>query len=135
VIGGIIGGVLSGIPLLNLLNCCFCMLNLAGAAIGLSMYLREHPGESISSGDAAISGTISGAVTGVIAATLGIVVQIALGSLIASMLGTMPHEVRVAFARQAGSGYAFAAVPVYAGFGALGGFLSMQLFFKDRLKG
>ncbi len=135
VIGGVIGGVLSSIPLLSLLNCCFCLLNMAGAAIGISMYLSAHPGEKISSGDAAISGTVSGAVTGVVYAVSTVIMNMAIGSMLANVYASMPPQVRANFIRMtAGGFFSFGAVPIYAGFGALGGFLAMQLFFKDRLK-
>jgi hypothetical protein len=45
-IGGLIGGVLSSIPLLNLLNCCFCLLVVVGVAGGLSMHLSANPDDS-----------------------------------------------------------------------------------------
>ncbi len=54
-IGGAIGGVLSAIPLLNMLNCCFCLLCMAGAVIGLQLYLKESPNENLSNGGAARS--------------------------------------------------------------------------------
>lgn len=134
-IGGVIGGVLSGVPIVGALNCCFCLLNMGGAAIGISMYLKEHTGENITNGEAAISGTISGAVTGVLAAIIGIIVNLAIGSLMAGLLHNMPREARQLMIQlTAGGVAAFFMTPIYAAFGALGGFLSMQLFFKDRLK-
>src|SRR5262245_19190628 len=55
-IGGVIGGVLSIIPILEYANCCFCLLNMIGAGLGVVIYLKRHPGENITNGDALASG-------------------------------------------------------------------------------
>jgi hypothetical protein len=137
VIGGVIGGVLSSIPFLKALNCCFCLLNMGGAVIGLSMYLKEHPNEKLSTGDAAVSGAISGGVAGVIAGVVGFVLSLVMGAAMAGAYRNMPANIRgplIAFATGGGVASIFLAPIFYAAFGALGGFLSMQLFFKERLK-
>jgi hypothetical protein len=128
--------VLSGIPLLNFLNCCFCLLNMAGAAIGISMYLKANPNEKISNGDAAMSGAISGALAGLISGIFGFIVSLALGSVLVGLYRNVSPELAKAFAQMGSRGVASIVVNpfLYAGFGALGGFLSMQFFFKDRLK-
>ncbi len=135
VIGGVIGGVLSGIPLLGILNCCFCMLNIVGAAIGISMYLKQNPGENISNGDAAISGSISGAVAGLISGVLTFLTSLALGSMMAGFYRSLPSGAgRMMLQSGARGAVGIVVNPfLYAAFGALGGFLAMQIFFKDRL--
>lgn len=136
-LGGLIGGLLSAVPLLNLLNCCFCLLNMVGAAAGLSFYLKENPQDLVSSGEAALCGSISGAVAGLIAGVLGLITSFALASLLMPFYSGMglPPDV-IASMAPAGARAIFQ-IPInvisYGGFGALGGFLSMQLFFKDRL--
>ncbi len=126
--------MLSAIPLVSALNCCFCLLNMAGAAIGLSLYLKEHPDEKLSGGEGAISGTISGGVAGVIYALLALVMQLALGSIGAGMYRNVHGLPPVVLSLLTGGAVGFIMIPVYIGFGALGGFLSMQFIFKDRLK-
>jgi hypothetical protein len=136
-IGGVIGGALSAIPILNMLNCCFCLLNITGGAIGISMYLKEHPNENISNGDAAASGAISGAVAGLMAGIFGFLVNLALGSfLIEIYRSALPRDMARQLAASTAQGAAgiFVGPFLYAGFGALGGFLAMQLFFKTRLR-
>ena len=64
---------------MSALNCCFCLLCMAGAVIGIQLYLKENPQEMLSNGDAATSGAISGAITGVIAGVLGILVNLIFG--------------------------------------------------------
>jgi len=134
--GGLIGGALSAIPLLNLLNCCFCLLNMAGAVIGVQMYLKANPNEKISNGDAAISGVISGVVAGVISGVVGFVFSLVLGSVLAGLYRNISPELGRAFASVGARGAVSIVVNpfLYGGFGALGGFLGMQFFFKDRLK-
>jgi hypothetical protein len=136
-IGGVIGGVLSAIPVLGALNCCFCLLNMSGAAIGLSMYLKAHPEENISNGDAATSGAISGAVAGLVAGIVGLVKSLLTNpAAIAEAMRQVPAELRpmVTWVVAGGGVLGVIIAPlIYAGFGALGGFLSMQLFFKSRL--
>jgi hypothetical protein len=90
----VIGGILCAIPLFNLLNCCFCLLNMAGAAIGVSMYLKQNEGEKITNGEAAVSGAISGTIAGVIAGIAGFVMWLALGATLAALMRTMPREAR-----------------------------------------
>jgi hypothetical protein len=136
-IGGLIGGAIASIPILGgVLNCCFCLPNMAGAAIGLWMYLKDNPRENISNGDAAVSGVFSGVAAGILASLLGLIMHLALGSLMAGLYKTVPREMRDLMVQSATSGAVGFVVnpPLYAAFGALGGFLSMQLFFKDRLR-
>ena len=133
--GGIIGGVLSAVPVLNILNCCFCMLNLAGAAIGISMFLKENPG-NISNGDAAFSGAMSGAIAGLIAGVAQFMWSILLGSILAGLYtSTLPlGAARYIMSMSARGVLGIITDPIWTGcFGALGGFLAMQMFFKDRL--
>jgi hypothetical protein len=135
-IGGAIGGVLSAIPILKFLNCCFCLLNMGGAAVGVSMYLKEHPTEKITNGDALASGAISGGLAGLIAAICELVVNLLVGT---ALSGTyrkaLPHDVSRLMVKLAGQGVigVVTAPLFYAVFGSLAGFLALQLFFKDRI--
>lgn len=133
-VGGAVGGVLSSIPFLNLLNACFCLLNMVGAVVAVSMHLKDHPDERLSNGEAALCGAIAGATAGFIASILGFVVSLAFGTLMSGLYANLPE-----FAgSMAVSGIGtllwtpFAMIG-YAAMGALGGFLGMQLLFKDRL--
>jgi hypothetical protein len=134
-IGGAVGGVLSAIPLFNVLNCCFCLLNLVGVGIGLAMFFRSNPNEKINAGEAAASGAISGALAGVISSILGVITNLVLGPLLFSMYSSFPRELRQAMRQSAASGIIGIPVSVlmFTAIGALGGFLAMQLFWKDRL--
>jgi hypothetical protein len=136
-IGGAVGGVVASIPVLNLLTCCFCLPNLLGVFLGLSLYFRENPEERIPTSDAAISGAMSGLLCGVLAAVLGLIINVVLGSLMATLFNHVPPELRRAMAQSAAGGVfgIFIYPLIYGGWGALGGFLAMELFHKDRKLG
>ena len=68
VIGGVIAGVLSGLPVVG--TCCFIWA-LAGGFLALFMYSKSAPGP-IQMGDAAKLGAIAGVIGAVISIVLGI---------------------------------------------------------------
>jgi hypothetical protein len=135
-LGGLIGGALSAIPLLNLFNCCFCLLNVVGAIAGVALYLRGNPNEKISGGEAALSGAVSGALAGVIAGVGGLIINLMIGSMLASFYRSLPPDMMRLVAQLTARGVM--GIPInlvtYGAFGALGGFLGLQLFYKDRMK-
>ncbi len=128
--------MLSAVPLVQALNCCFCMLNLVGAGIGLSMYFKDHPGEKISNGDAAGSGAISGAMAGLIAGIVGLIKSLFVSqAAIHDAVRQLPPDLRPMVMWIAAGGGVLGLIIgplIYGAFGALGGYLSMLLFFKDR---
>jgi hypothetical protein len=136
-IGGVIGGVAASIPVLSILNSCFCLLIGVGSVIGVNMYLKEHPGEQLADGDGAAIGAIAGAIGGVLSSILGWVLGFALASVLASIYSSLPFT-GISAGGYLGTGIVglVIGIPVNAilcgGFGALYGFLSLQLFFKDR---
>jgi hypothetical protein len=117
------------------LNCCFCLLNLVGVAIGLGIFFKSNPNEKINAGEAAASGAISGGVAGVISSIMNVIINLILGPLLWSLYSSFPRELRQAMRQSAASGIIGIPVSVlmFTGIGALGGFLAMQLFWKDRL--
>jgi uncharacterized membrane protein len=140
-IGGAIAGVLSAIPLISALNCCFCLLVQGGAIIGVQMYLKEWSQDRLSGGEAATSGAISGVVSGVIAGILGIIVNLIFGTANFAMVARqLPPDVARNLGPMLAGGIVggivmlFVGTIIHAGFGALGGFLGLTLFFKDRAK-
>jgi hypothetical protein len=58
-IGGVIAGVLSGIPGIGLANCCFCAWLLVGGAIAAKMLINRTP-RPIKSGEGAQVGAMAG---------------------------------------------------------------------------
>ena len=137
-IGALISGVASGIPLLNLLNCCFCLLNMAGIIVALSMYLKSAPQDSVSMGEAAGFGACAGAGAGLVAGVFRLLTQGLVASLVAPLLINAPAQVKsqmLAASTTVGVLMIPVNVVLYAAFGALGGLLGMALFFKDRKRG
>jgi hypothetical protein len=145
--GGVLGGILSAIPGLNILNCCCCGLNILGAAFGLYLWFAKEPDGKLSIGDAAISGAISGCVTGVIVSIVNALMAPVSMSLIETYTKTadLPPELQDALSQvleqqEAGSTMLVQlaqlpfTVALYGGFGLLGGMLAMQLVWKDRLQ-
>jgi hypothetical protein len=137
-LGAVFGGVLSSIPLLSCLNLFFCLLNIAGIALALSMYFRANPSDRVTNGEAALFGTFAGAGAGLIAGLLGLLLSILLAGAMAGITAALADKLPPQFAQQmAMSGtMSVIMIPVqivlFAGFGALGGFLSLTLFFKDK---
>lgn len=137
-IGGVIGGALSSIPLLNVLNCCFCVLNMAGAVLGIWMHLREAPNDRIANGEAAGMGAISGAIAGFMAGVIGLLMSFALGGVMYRFYrSALPRDVARAIAQTSAQGALGIVIDpfIYGAFGALAGFLAMQIFFKKNLPG
>ena len=136
IIGAVLSGVVSAIPLLNILNCCFCMINVGGIVLAISMYLRANPNDRMSTGEAAGFGGIAGAGAGVITAIFSMLFNLALGEMMAEWSRSVSPQLAAQMARQTTMG--IAAIPVdaviYGAFGAIGGVIAMQLLFKSRLK-
>lgn len=140
-IGGAIGGVASSLPILNLFNCCFCLLNMGGAAMAVGIYLKDSPSERIGNGDAALCGGFAGMTAGVVVGILGVLMQFVAGSAMVALYGhlasILPPDILSKMTMQMGMSFAYLPLYVilYGAFGALGGFLSLHLFFKDRADG
>lgn len=133
-IGGAAGGVASAVPLLNWLNGCFCLINMAGAALALGLYLKDNPHEKISASDAALCGAMAGLLAGVIAGIGNMLTRILSASLLLSIFSTLPPDILSRIAMQTSSG--ILSIPGYAilfgAFGALGGFLGLSVFYPER---
>ena len=76
--GGIIIGVISGVPVLNFINCCCCAGIILGGFLSVLFYTREPNARPITSGDALVLGSLAGVFgafigTVLTAATLGMI--------------------------------------------------------------
>jgi len=146
VLGSVFSGVLSAIPILNYLNCLFCLLNMAGVVFALWLYLNANSRDMITNSESVKFGAFAGAGAGLILGLISALIIAVLGglgglgALADSMGGAQTGE---AIAELAGFGLGvgcviFLIVPVliilYSAFGALGAFLGMQFFFKTRIR-
>jgi len=146
ILGSVFGGALSAIPILNYLNCLFCLLNMAGVVFALWLYLNANPKDMVTNGESVKFGAFAGAGAGLIIGLISALMIAVLGglgglsALVDSMGGAQTGE---AIAELAGLGLGvgcviFLIVPaliiLYSAFGALGAFLGMQFFFKNRIR-
>jgi len=146
ILGGVFGGVLSAIPILNCINCLFCLLNMAGIAFALSLYLKAYPDDMITNGESVGFGAAAGAVAGLIAGIANMLTSSLSAGALASLMKNIPGTGNSYMDSISGvdSGVnlfgalgAALQIPMnivlYAAFGALGAFLGMQFFFKARI--
>ena len=145
-IGGVIGGVLSSIPCLSTLNCCFCLLAGLGGYLSVRLWLDADASTKLSTSDAALLGAGSGAIAGAITAVLSAIVSLITGPMQQQMMIDMLSELDVdpsllAMVDQSGSG-AFAALCVglainpllYGLFGSLWGIAGASILHKERME-
>jgi hypothetical protein len=149
VFGGVAIGVLSALPVVNLLNFCCCAWVVFGGALAAYLMQQNHPAP-ISAGDGAVVGLMAGAIGAVLGSLLAIPITLAMGPFQADMIervlqGTqdLPPEVRSIF-EQMRSGMGTGAVIgiglifsllfslcFYSIFGLLGGLLGGVMFKKN----
>src|SRR5262249_43168529 len=58
-VGGVMAGILSAIPLVNLANCCFCAWLLVGGAVAAKMLINRAP-RPVRNGEGAQVGAMAG---------------------------------------------------------------------------
>lgn len=87
-IGGIISTLLSVIPCINLLNCCFCLGIGAGSYMGFRMWIgspRWMDDPSATSGDAAVIGLGAGVIAGALTTIINTIFQALFGNAMMSV--------------------------------------------------
>ena len=85
IIGGVVIGVLSIIPIVNLGNVCCCLWAILGGLLATYLYVKDSPVPA-STGDGAMLGAIAGAVGAVIVIILGIPISIIAGGITRELL-------------------------------------------------
>jgi hypothetical protein len=98
-LGGVVIGVLSALPIINLANCCCAWILFGG---GLAAYLLQQPRPTpISAGDGALVGLLAGAIGAVVWTIVAIPLNVALMPFQADLLeqvlsnaNDMPPEAR-----------------------------------------
>jgi hypothetical protein len=145
--GGLVIGVLSALPVVNLGNCCCCLWVVAGGA--LAVYLRQqNTPYAVSSSEGLLTGLLAGLIGGVIAAAISIPLMMVMGPFQERMVETImnsrsdiPQESRDMIERmiRRNAGFGAAAFVISlawhvltgAIFGMLGGLLGVAVFKKD----
>lgn len=148
-LGGVVMGVLSALPLISAANCC-CAWILFGGGLAAYLMQQNYP-EPISAGDGAIVGMLAGVIGAVVWAVLSIPIQLMMGPLQAAFFERMlenardiPPEFREMIEGMRSSGFAMGVgtiaaflamliigTGVGALFGAVGGILGAVIFRKN----
>jgi hypothetical protein len=94
ILGGLIVGAISGIPGLNLLNCCCCAGILLGGAMSVYFYKQEFTNEipPMESSDALILGIVAGIIGALITTILSATISLLLGPVETQMMGNFMEK-------------------------------------------
>ena len=92
IIGGVVTGLLSIIPILNLGNVCCCLWAILGGLLATFLYVKSSP-VAAGPGDGAIVGALAGAVAAVIIVILGIPISIIAGGITRGLLLSIMESV------------------------------------------
>ena len=147
--GGVAIGVLSALPVVNIMNFCCCAWVVTGGALAVYLMQQNHPAP-VSSGDGAIVGLMAGATGAIVSSVLAIPISLAMGPFQAEMIGRvlegtrdLPPEVQSIFEQMRGNMTSGAAIGIgfvvsllfslcfYSIFGLLGGLLGSVMFRKN----
>ena len=143
IIGGVVLGILSVIPFVNILNVCCCLWAILGGLLATKLYVDNSPTPA-NAGDGAIVGAIAGLVGALIVLGIGIPVSIATSGMMQGILLSMferldPSQAEMMRAQMAAS----STVPgaIFNGFilavflfvfSIIGGLLGIPLFEKRK---
>lgn len=143
--GGVVIGVLSGLPLVSAGNCCCCLWIVAGGALAAFLLQNATP-TPIAMGDGALVGLLSGLIGAVVNTIIAVPMTVLLGPVQQKLLQRimeaqpdMPENVRQMFDNMGGAGVtAIGVVMTFvtmlvlgAVFASLGGLLG-AFFFKKK---
>ena len=142
--GGLLIGVLSGLPIVQLGNCCCCLWVIAGGM--LAVYLRQQNSPyAVTSAEGALVGLLAGVIGAVVGLLVSIPVQAMtgpfmrqLGERMIASRPDLPPELRDVFERASAGGRSVLGLVInflymlVVGtiFGMLGGLLGVALFKK-----
>jgi len=137
IIGAVVSGVVCSVPVLNCANFFFCFMNMGGILLAMWLFFKASPDDKLTINESLLFGAIAGAGAGLVMGFLGVMstVIISLTSLIMRIIGYWKVIGLVTPPAKAGSVFMIPVwVVLFAGFGLLGSFLGMKLFFKTRLR-
>jgi hypothetical protein len=143
-LGGLVIGVLSALPVINLANCC-CAWILFGGALAAYLMQQNHP-EPIMIGDGAIVGLLAGLIGAFVWVIVSVPITLAMAPFQAAMTQDflsnardLPPEMRAFFERFSGAptiglglllGF-FVMLVVSSLFGMVGGLFGALMFKKN----
>ena len=150
-VGGLVLGVLSALPIVSAGNLCCCLWVVSGGLVASYLLQQNHPGP-ITPGDGALVGLLAGLIGAFVQTIVAIPVEILVAPMERAMLqrfmdmaGNMPVEMRDAFDRYSSNGAPFGMLGVIlrrviglvfmlfigAMFSTLGGLLGAVIFRKE----
>jgi len=148
-IGGLVMGVLSALPVVNLGNCACCMWVVLGGVVA-AYVLQQNQSRPITAGDGALVGLLAGLIGGVVTSVINIPIAYFIAPFqrqmlerIIEMSGNMPPEFRDAVNRYGSGGAPLALVVagkifglmflmcIGAVFSTVGGVLGAAIFKKQ----
>lgn len=142
IIGGIVVGLLSAIPVVNFLNICCCLWAILGGILASYLYIKASP-TPVKAGDGAVLGVLSGVVGAAIYVVIGIPIALILRGPINALLISLiervnPTQVWMMRQSMAGQsivgavirGLAFAIILII--FSTVGGLIGVPIFEKRK---
>jgi hypothetical protein len=84
-IGGVLLGLLSSIPIVAFANLCCCLWALLGGLLATYLYIKKSP-TPVTAADGAVLGVMAGLIGGLISIILGIPINLLIGRPMARML-------------------------------------------------
>lgn len=149
IIGGLLIGVLSSLPIVKAGNLCCCLWVISGGLLTVYLQQQRQP-EPIETGDAVLGGLLAGVIGAIIVAIFTYVTLLVLGPVVQSSLSAMQSQLESnpdlppaardftlnMIRMMTGGGAAVLGlvigIPVYAIFSMLGALLGLALFRKKQ---
>jgi hypothetical protein len=142
IIGGVVLGILSAIPFVNLANVCCCLWAILGGVIASYLYIKASPTAARPS-DGAILGLLAGVVGAAIFVVIGIPIAILMRSTVAALMSSLIENLDPSQARIIRRQLAFQTIPAAIGrgivtaillivFSTIGGLLGIPIFEKRK---
>ena len=142
IIGGVVVGLLSAIPFVNIVNWCCCLWAILGGALAAYLYIKSSP-TPVRAGEGAVLGVLAGVVGAIIYLVVGIPLAILAGGAMRALMLQLMENADPSIAREmrrsmmsqsiigtilAGFGYALLLI----GFSTVGGLLGVSIFEKRK---
>lgn len=130
IFGGVVSGLLSGIPLVNLGNCLCCMWIIAGGIFALYLYQRDSS-VKLDAGDGFAVGALSGVVGALVATPLDLLFSFWTRNMMLKFLETYGGDIRGYenyFTTHSFAATFMVRIVVFAIFSAIGGAIGTALF-------
>jgi hypothetical protein len=144
VIGGVVIGILSVIPLVGAVNLCCCLWAVLGGMLASNLYIKNSP-VPVKTGDGAAVGAIAGLIGAVISVVLGIPIDLATGPMMKGLMVDLlrridPQQAEMVRVQMEASGSSVASVVITSlvlavllfVFAIIGGLIGVALFEKRK---